>query len=100
MARFSKPSFVSNETIVAELCKPHSLGWIAARFNVSLERLRSVRDEHKTEIVNTRIKEHHQTIDSICYQLDLLLNLDSLRHWYKLHYGDSHENRRHGSEQK
>ena len=82
--------FQSDAEVLAELKKPFGLAYSATRIGVSLERIRSVRDAHKTEILKTRVEEHKQGPDQVCFQLELLDKLDSLKQYIDKTYGGSH----------
>jgi len=76
------PELATTEKILAALCRPISLSYVACELHVSLSTVRGVRDKHRSVIVNARLKAG-QHIDGVCYHLDLLTHLDSMREWHK-----------------
>lgn len=74
--------FPTDAEILAALKLPNSLSYVAAQLHTSMERVRGLRDKHKAEIVETRLK-NGQTIEGICFQLDILPSLDRMREWHK-----------------
>lgn len=83
----STPLFVPDAEILVWLQRPYSLDWIACKLGASRQRVRTVRDANKTLIINTRIKEHQQHIDSIVFHLDYLTHHKALTDWYAKIYG-------------
>ena len=84
--------FVKDDAILVLLKNTWSIDWIAAKLGTTRERVRSVRDRNKVEILTARIEEHKQSIDTICYQLDLMNKRTQLINWYTTKYGDGNEN--------
>ena len=80
--------FTTDEEILTRLKEPQSLGYIGVALGTSLGRIRDIRDQHKAEILKTRIEEHKQSIEGIALQLDLIDRYESLKDWYTKHYGD------------
>lgn len=74
--------FATDDQILAALKQTHSLSYIAALLHTSMERIRSLRDQHKTAIVQARL-DAGQTIEGICFHLELLIYLDRMREWHK-----------------
>ena len=73
--------FQSDAEVLAELKKPFGLAYSATRLGVSLERIRSVRDAHKTEIIKARVEEHKQDHIQIAFQLEIPDKLESIKQY-------------------
>lgn len=78
--------FVTDDEIRAALSHPVSLAYAAASLGTSLVRARSVRDAAQTAIVTTRMEEHHQIPNQICFQLEI--DPDQFKQWHSTQYGD------------
>jgi hypothetical protein len=74
--------FPSDAAVVVALCQAHSISYVACLLKTSLTRVRLVRDAHKTAIVMARLKGG-QTLEGICFNLDLLASLDRMRDWHQ-----------------
>ena len=82
--------FPTDAELLAMLQRPFSLSYVAAHFHTSMERVRGIRDAHKTEIVTARLQAG-QKIEGVALQLDLVQYYDRLQTWYTNTYLKEHE---------
>lgn len=82
--------FATDAEILAHLCRPFPLSHSAVLLGTSLERMRSLRDKHKTEIVKQRVEAHHQKAFQIAHQLEIVEHFETLKQYIAKTYGDKH----------